>query len=73
MIIEKDEIGVPSTLGAILLNILNIQNIEVVSHVFTWIISCLSIVYLIYKIKNEKTSYDRRKDNPENQSTPPKD
>jgi hypothetical protein len=69
MIIEKDEIGVPSTLGAILLNILNIQNIEVVSHVFTWIISCLSIVYLIYKIKNEKTNYDRRKNNPENTDT----
>jgi len=73
MIIEKDEIGIPSTLGAILLNILNIQNIEIVSHVFTWIISCLSIVYLLYKIKNEKTSYDRRKNNPENTDTTPKD
>lgn len=61
MILEKDELGVPSTIGAILLNILNISNVEVVSHVFTWIISCLSIVYLVYKIKNEKTSYDRRK------------
>lgn len=69
MIIEKDEIGVPSTLGAIFLNILNIQNIEVVSHIFTWIISCLSIVYLLYKIKNEKTNYDRRKNNPKNPDT----
>ena len=69
MIIEKDEIGVPSTLGAILLNILNIQNIEVVSHIFTWIISCLSIVYLIYKIKNEKTNYARRKNHPEDTDT----
>ncbi len=72
MIIEKDEIGIPSTLGAILLNILNIQNIEVVSHIFTWIISCLSIVYLIYKIKNEKTNYDRRKNDPESTNTPSK-
>lgn len=73
MILEKDELGVPSTIGAILLNILNISNVEVVSHVFTWIISCLSIVYLVYKIKNEKTSYDRRKNDRTDSDTASKD
>jgi hypothetical protein len=73
MILEKDELGVPSTIGAIFLNVLNISNVEVVSHVFTWIISCLSIVYLVYKIKNEKTSYDRRQNDRKESDTAPKD
>jgi hypothetical protein len=67
--IFKDEIGIPSTLGAIFLNILNIAQIEIVSHIFTWIISCLSIVYLVFKIKNEKSKYDRYKNDRKN-STP---
>lgn len=66
---ERDEIGVPSTLGAILFNMMQIMGVELVNVFFTWIISILSIVYLIYKIKNEKQNYDRRKNNGEN-STP---
>jgi len=57
----KDEIGVPSTLGAIWLNALQIMGLEFVNVGFTWIISLLSIVYLIYKIKNEKGKYERHK------------
>jgi hypothetical protein len=60
---ERDEIGVPSTLGAILFNSMQLMGVELVNIVFTWIISILSIVYLVYKIKNEKKSYDRRKNN----------
>ncbi len=51
---QRDEIGVPSTLGAILFNLINISGVEVVNHIFTWSVSVLSIIYLIYKIKNER-------------------
>ena len=61
--LEKDEIGVPSTLGAILFNGMQLMGVELINVVFTWIISILSIIYLVYKIKNEKKSYDRRQNN----------
>lgn len=61
----KDEIGVPSTFGAIWLNMLQIMGVEFINVGFTWIISILSIVYLIYKIKNERSKYERHKDNRE--------
>jgi hypothetical protein len=60
---ERDELGVPSTLGAIFFNAMQLMGVELVNIVFTWIISILSIVYLVYKIKNEKQNYDRRKNN----------
>ena len=60
---ERDEIGVPSTLGAIIFNGMQLMGVELVNIVFTWIISILSIVYLVYKIKNEKKNYDRRQNN----------
>ena len=50
---ERDEIGVPSTFGAILFNGMQLMGVDLVNIVFTWIISILSIVYLVYKIKNE--------------------
>ncbi len=62
----KDEIGVPTTLGAIYFNFMSLIGVEMVSHLFTWVISCLSIVYLVYKIKNEKSQYDRRKNDRKN-------
>lgn len=61
----KDEIGVPSTFGAIYLNFLQIMGVELINHAFTWVISVLSIIYLIYKIKNERNKYERSKDNGE--------
>lgn len=67
--LQRDEIGVPSTLGAILFNMMQLMGIETINIFFTWIISILSIVYLVYKIKNEKQNYDRRK-NDRKDSTP---
>lgn len=67
--LQRDEIGVPSTLGAILFNMMQLMGIETINIFFTWIISILSIVYLVYKIKNEKQNYDRRK-NDKQDSTP---
>jgi hypothetical protein len=61
--LQRDEIGVPSTFGAILFNMMQLMGIETINIFFTWIISILSIVYLVYKIKNEKQNYDRRKNN----------
>jgi hypothetical protein len=60
---QRDELGVPSTLGAIFFNSMQLMGLGLVNIVFTWIISILSIVYLVYKIKNEKKNYDRRKNN----------
>lgn len=59
--ILKDEVGVPSTLGAIFFNLFQMMGIEIVNVVFTWIISILSIIYLVYKIKNERQNYKNKK------------
>jgi predicted amino acid-binding ACT domain protein len=61
-LLQKDEIGVPSTLVAILANVFQAIGVDFLNVVFTMIISILSIVYLVYKIKNEKAIFDSRKD-----------
>jgi predicted amino acid-binding ACT domain protein len=61
-LLQKDEIGVPSTLVAVLANVFQAIGIDFLNVVFTMIISILSIVYLVYKIKNEKAIFDSRKD-----------
>jgi hypothetical protein len=61
-IFQKDEIGLPSTFAAILANvfqaILDLMNVNIF---LTVIISCLSIVWLVFKIKNEKALFEQRK------------
>jgi hypothetical protein len=59
-ILQKDEIGIPSTLVAIMANVFQAIGLEFINVVFTLTISILSIVYLVYKIKNEKAVYDKR-------------
>jgi predicted amino acid-binding ACT domain protein len=61
-VLQKDEIGVPSTLVAILANVFQAIGVDFLNVVFTMIISILSIVYLVYKIKNEKAIFEARKD-----------
>ena len=61
-LLQKDEIGVPSTLVAILANVTQAIGLDFINVVFTLVISVLSMVYLVYKIKNEKAIYDKRKD-----------
>jgi predicted amino acid-binding ACT domain protein len=61
-LLQKDEIGVPSTLVAVLANVFQAIGIDFLNVVLTMIISLLSIVYLVYKIKNEKAIFDNRKD-----------
>jgi thiosulfate reductase cytochrome b subunit len=60
-IFEKDALGVPSTLIAIFANVSQVIGLGFVNMFFTWIISILSIVYLVYKIKNEKSKYDQER------------
>jgi len=60
-ILQKDEIGVPSTLVAVLANVFQAIGIDFLNVVLTMIISLLSIVWLVYKIKNEKAIFDSRK------------
>ena len=61
-LLQKDEIGVPSTLIAIIVNVFQAIGLEGINVIFTLVISMLSIVYLFYKIKNEKAVYEKRKD-----------
>lgn len=61
-VLKSDELGVPSTLIAIFANVSQVIGLGFVNMFFTWIISILSIIYLIYKIKNEKGKFDARKD-----------
>jgi hypothetical protein len=60
-IFKSDELGVPSTLVAIFANVSQVIGLSFVNMFFTWIISILSIIYLIYKIKNEKGKFDQKK------------
>jgi hypothetical protein len=60
-ILQKDEVGVPSTLVAIFANVFQAIGIDMINVFFTMIISVLSMVYLFYKIKNEKAIFDSRK------------
>lgn len=60
-LLQKDEIGVPSTFVAILANIFQAIGLDFINVVFTMVISVLSMVYLVYKIKNEKAIFDKRK------------
>jgi hypothetical protein len=60
-ILKSDELGVPSTLIAIFANVSQVIGLSFVNMFFTWIISILSIIYLIYKIKNEKGKFDQKK------------
>jgi predicted amino acid-binding ACT domain protein len=61
-LLQKDEIGIPSTLVAVLANVFQAIGVDFLNVVLTMIISLLSIVYLVYKIKNEKAIFDNRKD-----------
>jgi hypothetical protein len=61
-LLVKDEIGVPSTFVAILVNVFQAVGIDMVNVFFTTMISILSIIYLILKIKNEKSILDKRKE-----------
>lgn len=60
-IFQKDEIGVPSTLVAIFANVFQAIGVDMINVFFTMIISVLSIVYLVFKIKNEKAIFESRK------------
>jgi hypothetical protein len=60
-LLQKDEIGVPSTLVAILANVTQAIGLDFINVVFTMIISVLSMVYLVYKIRNEKALFEQRK------------
>jgi hypothetical protein len=52
-ILKSDELGVPSTLLAIFANVTAMAGLQFVNLVFTSVISILSIVYLVYKIRGE--------------------
>ena len=59
---KSDELGVPSTLLAIFANVTTIAGLQLVNVGLTIVISILSIIFLFYKIKNEKEKNDKLKD-----------
>ena len=61
-IFKSDELGVPSTLLAIFANVTTIAGLQLVNVGLTIVISILSIIFLSYKIKNEKEKNDKLKD-----------
>lgn len=60
--LKSDELGVPSTLLAIFANVTTIAGLQLVNVGLTIVISILSIIFLVYKIKNEKEKNDKLKD-----------
>jgi hypothetical protein len=52
-VLKSDELGVPSTFVAIFANVTAMAGLQFVNLVFTSVISILSIVYLVYKIRGE--------------------
>jgi hypothetical protein len=52
-VLKSDELGVPSTFLAIFANVTAMAGLQMVNVVFTSVISILSIVYLVYKIRGE--------------------
>ena len=60
--LKSDELGVPSTLLAIFANVTTIAGLQLVNVGLTIVISILSIIFLSYKIKNEKEKNNKHKD-----------
>jgi hypothetical protein len=52
-ILKSDELGVPSTMVAMFANVTAMAGLQMVNVIFTLVISILSIVYLVYKIRAE--------------------
>lgn len=52
-LLKSDELGVPSTFLAMFANVTAMAGLQMVNVVFTLVISILSIVYLVYKIRGE--------------------
>lgn len=60
--LKSDELGVPSTLLAIFANVTTIAGLQLVNVGLTIVISILSIIFLVFKIKNEKEKNNKLKD-----------
>ena len=60
--LKSDELGVPSTMLAIFANVTTIAGLQLVNVGLTIVISILSIIFLSYKIKNEKEKNNNLKD-----------
>jgi membrane protein implicated in regulation of membrane protease activity len=52
-VLKSDELGVPSTFLAMFANVTAMAGLQFVNVVFTSVISILSIIYLVYKIRHE--------------------
>jgi hypothetical protein len=62
-IFQKDEIGLPSTIVAMMANVFQVIDLMNINLFLTVIISLMSIVWLVFKIKNEKAILESRKKN----------
>jgi hypothetical protein len=62
----SDEVGIPSTIGAVLLNIMTMFNLSNINMVLTLIISALSIAYLCINIYLKLKELKKLKDETKN-------
>lgn len=58
----SDEVGVPSTIGAVILNLMSMFNISNINMMLTLGISLLSIIYLIINISIKYRELKKLKD-----------
>ncbi len=58
----SDEVGIPSTIGAVILNIMSMFNISNINMMLTLGISLLSIIYLIINISIKYRELKKLKD-----------
>jgi hypothetical protein len=65
-IFQKDEIGLPSTIVAMMANVFQVIDLMNINLFLTVIISLMSIVWLVFKIKNEKAVHDKRENEKRN-------
>jgi hypothetical protein len=65
-IFQKDEIGLPSTIVAMMANVFQVIDLMNINLFLTVIISLMSIVWLVFKIKNEKAVHDNRQNEKRN-------
>jgi hypothetical protein len=58
----SDEVGIPSTIGAVILNLMSMFNISNINMMLTLGISLLSIIYLIINISIKYRELKKLKD-----------
>jgi hypothetical protein len=60
MQLTQNTLGWSATCTSLLLNILTINGMELINNSYTILLSSMSVVYLYYKIKNERSKNNEK-------------